>query len=65
MFDFSVRRATIHACTFALCMSVWYRVRVCAECTFKKRKRKGNEIQCSMNYGVCILTYCVLFRVRE
>lgn len=26
-------------------------------------KSKGNEIQCYMNYGVCFVTYCVLFRV--
>lgn len=31
----------------------------------KKGRGKGNEIQCWMNYGVCIVTYCVLFRVCE
>lgn len=27
----------------------------------RERERKGNEIQCWMNYGVCIVTYWVLF----
>lgn len=64
MFDFSVRRETIHACTFALCMSVWYGVRVCAVCTFieiikkKKEERKSNselnELWSMYRYLVCV-----------
>lgn len=32
---------------------------------YKRKKRKGNQIQCWMNYGVCIVIYCVLLWVRE
>ena len=67
MFDFSVRRETIHACTFALCMSVWYGVRVCAWCTFYIKKR-GKEIKFSaewiMEY-VSLSTVCCSECVSE
>lgn len=54
---------------FALCVSCVVQSKgVCSVCAFKKKKIRGgggNEIQCWMNYGVCIVPYCVVFRVRK
>lgn len=61
MFDYNTH---LYFCTLHW-LSVW--CEVCAVLFFYYYyfKSKGNEIQCWMNYGVCILTYRVLFRVCE
>lgn len=58
MFDFSVWRETIHACSLALCMSVWYRASVCAVCMFIGKR--GKEMKFNAEW---IMEYVLLSAV--